>query len=298
MSEGIVIIIASVRRPVELGRWVEHVARQTVPPTQLIWAITSDDDLPPAYRGPNPPADVTIVRCPVGLTKQRNRGLAAIAGDPAFVAFFDDDYVPTATCLADIVRSFAALPDAVGLTGDMIADGINSSGIPYEEAVELVAAHERKPPLPADQIALEPWDALYGCNMVFRAGVIAGEQFDERLPLYGWQEDLDFAARVARGRPIGRTLGFAGVHQGVKGGRGSGKRLGYSQIANPLYLLRKGSMKRRKALVMASKNMIANHVRSLRPEPWIDRRGRAIGNWLAIRDALLGRIDPMRVLDL
>jgi hypothetical protein len=190
------------------------------------------------------------------------------------------------------------MPDVVGLTGIMLADGISSSGILYEDAVVMIEDHERQKQPTTQAPDLELWDGLYGCNMAFRADVIAGQQFDENLPLYAWQEDVDFAVRVAQGRKMGRTNGFAGVHQGVKSGRGSGKRLGYSQIVNPLYLLRKGSMKRRKAFVLVARNMIANHVRVLKPEPWIDRRGRALGNWLAIRDILYGIIDPTRILEL
>jgi hypothetical protein len=297
MSEGIVVVIASVHRPVELGRWVDHVSRQTVKPLEMIWVVTTDKDLPAAYHTHEPSPDLTIIRSPVGLTKQRNLGLAAITTNPAVIAFFDDDYVPTATCLADIIGAFNAMPDVVGLTGIMLADGINTSGIPYDDAVSTVEAYERKKRALSAPVLIER-DGLYGCNMAYRADAIEGEKFDENLPFYGWQEDVDFAVRMAKGRPIGWTDAFAGVHQGVKGGRTSGKRFGYSQIVNPAYLLRQGSMKWRKMLVMASRNFIANHVRSFRPEPWVDRRGRVIGNWIGIRDLLLGRIDPNRVVDL
>lgn len=298
MSQGIVVVIVSMRRPVELGRWIDHIARQSVKPLEMIWAVTGDDDLPPEHRSDTPQPGLKIARCPVGLTKQRNCGLASITTNPSVIVFFDDDYVPTSTCLEDILQSFEAMPDVIGLTGMMLADGINSGGISYENAVALVQAHERKARPAARAATLDLWDGLYGCNMAYRAEAIAGESFDENLPLYGWQEDVDFAVRVARGRKIGRTDGFAGVHQGVNNGRGSGKRLGYSQVVNSIYLFRKGSMKWRKALLMTSKNMIANHVRSLKPELWVDRRGRAIGNWIGVRDVLMGRIDPTRILDL
>ena len=71
-------------------------------------------------------------------------------------------------------------------------------------------------------------------------------RFDEGLPLYGWQEDIDFAARVARqGGALARTDAFAGVHCGVKTARSRGLPIGYSQVANPLYLVRKGTMRPR-----------------------------------------------------
>src|ERR1700712_2452413 len=108
----------------------------------MIWSVTSDSDLPADYCAQSTWPGLTIVRCPTGLTKQRNCGLLAIATNPEYIVFFDDDYIPTASCLADIVRSFEAMPDVIGLTGIMLADGINSAGIVYEDAVVLIEDHE------------------------------------------------------------------------------------------------------------------------------------------------------------
>lgn len=294
---GIAIIIASTGRPTELGRWIEHVGRQTLKPVEMIWAVRDSNDLPPGARN-DPDVPLRIVQSPLGSASQRNAALDALAGDAAFVAFFDDDYVPTRTCLADIIASFYALPDAAGLTGLLLADGINGPGVDYATALALVAHHaagsvDGVPP----SLTFERWDGLYGCNMAFRAPLLRDLRFDERLPLYAWQEDVDFAMRVAGGRPIGRTNGFAGVHQGVKRGRTNGKRFGYSQIVNPAYLRAKGSMSWRKMLRLTSGNVVANHLRVLRPEPWVDRRGRLIGNWLALLDLARGRAYPERILE-
>ncbi|WP_370161318.1 hypothetical protein [Limimaricola soesokkakensis] len=35
--------------------------------------------------------------------------------------------------------------------------------------------------------------------------------------------------------------------------------------------------------------MLANHLKMLRPEPWVDRRVKASGNWMALGDLLHGR---------
>ena len=88
-----------------------------------------------------------------------------------------------------------------------------------------------------------------------------------------------------------------GVHLGTKGsGRSPGRRLGYSQVANPLYLARKGTMRWSLALKHMAKNLLANSVRSLSPEPWVDRRGRLAGNCLAMWDCVRGQVDPQRIL--
>jgi len=125
-----------------------------------------------------------------------------------------------------------------------------------------------------------------------------GVLFDENLPLYGWQEDIDFSRQLA---PFGRIVDanvLRGVHLGTKGGRTSGVRFGYSQIANPVYLIRKGTMSVGFAAALMWRNVVANAGRSFRPEPWIDRRGRLWGNWLALWDLVTRRMSPRRILDL
>jgi hypothetical protein len=116
--------------------------------------------------------------------------------------------------------------------------------------------------------------------MVYRASAIGSCRFDERLRLYGWQEDVDFAASLSSRGRIVKTFAFSGVHQAVKYGRTSGVRLGYSQVVNPLYLVR---------------NVLANHLKTFKPEPRIDRAGRMKGNWIAFRDLMLGRLMPERI---
>jgi hypothetical protein len=46
------------------------------------------------------------------------------------------------------------------------------------------------------------------------------------------------------------------------------------------------------------RNIAANVVRSVSPEPWIDRRGRLKGNILAAIDVLIGRSSPNRIVRL
>jgi hypothetical protein len=89
-----------------------------------------------------------------------------------------------------------------------------------------------------------------------------------------------------------------GVHLGLKAGRVSGDRLGYSQVVNPIYLIRKGSVPASFALPLMFRNLAANLARSFWPEAWVDRRGRLRGNLLALCHVLTGRIEPEHVLKL
>ena len=113
--------------------------------------------------------------------------------------------------------------------------------------------------------------------------------------LYGWLEDVDFSRQLARFGRVVVAEATRGVHLGVKLGRQPGVKLGYSQVANPLYLIGKGTMSRRKGLVLMSRNLIANIVRSLRAEAWVDRRGRLTGNARAVLDLIARRLDPGRI---
>lgn len=289
----VAVVIASIGRATELQQWTERLAAQTHPPHRVVYSVVRDSDLPAAellYPGGE------VVMGTAGLPAQRNRAMERVLNDCDLIAFFDDDYVPARSCIARAAELFAANPGIAGANGLLLADGIHGPGIDYGTALATVDFYDTAV---ADPIRIEhDLEGLYGCNMVYRSAMIGAVRFDERLPLYAWQEDIDFAVQVSACGRIVKSNAFAGVHQGAKGGRGSGLRLGYSQIANPFYLWRKGTMSRSFALRLMAGNVISNHVKSLRPEPWVDRLGRMRGNWLGLADALLGRLKPERILQL
>lgn len=228
-----------------------------------------------------------------GLCKQRNVGLDKVAGDCDFVSFFDDDFLPADDFLARIEELFLADAELVGLTGRPIADGAHTSAIDFEDAVQMLDAGQS---LPASFEEETFW--LYGCNMAMRMSAVGDQRFDENLPLYGWQEDVDFSARLNRKGKMRRTSLLTGVHLGNPGGRTPGLRLGYSQVANVLYLRKKGTVPAYHGWGLLLGNIAMNLTRYIVPEPNIDRRGRLHGNLLAFRDLLIGKMHPMRILSL
>ncbi|EGD59927.1 glycosyl transferase group 1 [Novosphingobium nitrogenifigens DSM 19370] len=288
----VAVIIASTGRPDCIATIVRHLRAQTLAPSRIILSVAADRDLP----APSAREGCEVVIAPRGLPAQRNAGLAVLAGDSDVVAFFDDDFVPSRFAVETLSSLFAQHPDIAGATGHVLADGIKTPGIPAGRAERLVEEHDCHGP--PSMTYLRDVHGLYGCNMAYRTALLGGLRFDERLKLYGWQEDVDFASQVSRrGRTV-ETDAFAGVHLGTKSGRTSGVRLGYSQIQNPLYLLRKGTMRPGKAWKLMSRNLVMNHVRSLWPEPWVDRFGRVRGNWLGFADLLRGRLTPERIEEL
>lgn len=285
---SIYVAIATIGRPETLCRIVEWLGRQTRQPDGILVASVGAKDVS-GLELIDP--KVEIVFSEPGLCRQRNRALSALKGRADLVVFLDDDFVPRRDYLEAIEKRFARDADLVGATGGLIADGIHNSGYRFESAIELV---ENDPsPRPTSE---RPIQALYGCNMTIRLSACADMAFDETLPLYGWLEDVDFTYRLAQRGRLLKSQAFSGVHMGVKGGRTSGLKLGYSQIANPIYLLRKKSVPRTLAFRLMRQNFLSNLVRSARPEPHVDRIGRLKGNLLAFADLLRGRVDPGRIL--
>jgi GT2 family glycosyltransferase len=284
----IAVVVATLSRPEETGMLLTHLARQSYPASQIILSVESEADLPD-YVAP----ECEIITGPRSLTAQRNRGMARALPHADVIVFFDDDFVPADDALAGIARLFGEHPEIAGATGEVLRDGVKLGGITYREARLSLAARRAGAPL-----RLDDTDAAYGCNMAFRASAVGELRFDEVLPLYGWQEDVDFTGQLLRRGRVVKTNAFSGVHLGVSKGRTPGLKLGYSQIVNPHYLVRKGTMGFRKASVLALKNMLANHAKLLRPEPFVDRAGRARGNWLGLWHVVTGRAHPGRALEL
>jgi GT2 family glycosyltransferase len=235
-------------------------------------------------------AGVTVVTGPPGLATQRNTALAALPSGIDVVVFFDDDFVADADWLAAAAEAFRNEPQIVAFTGRVIADGIKGPGLSFNEAVDILEACDRSAPWSR----IEPFSP-YGCNMAFSLPAIGDLKFDERLVLYGWLEDRDFGGALAkRGGRLIKCASARGVHMGVKGGRVAGDRLGYSQVVNPLYMMRKGTMTAGQVAGQLFRNISSNLAGAFRPEPFIDRRGRLRGNLRGLADVLRGRLEPER----
>lgn len=229
---------------------------------------------------------------PRGLAQQRNAVIEA-AGDCDILVFFDDDFVASDDYLATVEAAMLRDSSIVMSTGRLIADGILGPGLTFEDADRMLNQDQARP---ASNAAVEDIYNGYGCNMTIRLAPVRRHAltFDEHLPMYGWLEDVDFSRQLARyGRIV--SIDARGVHLGMKQGRQTGVKLGYSQVANPLYLIGKGTMGAGRALWLMGRNLIANCVRSLRAEPWVDRRGRLKGNLRALADLGMGRLDPTRI---
>ena len=252
----IAVAIATLGRPETVSESLQVLRAQSRAADKILFSVTSDDDLPKT----DSLEDIEILKGSKGLCAQRNRALAKLLDDYDYIVFFDDDFVPSKYALERMVAFFEENPDVVGVTGNVLSDGIKTSGIPFEDACSMVKTYDQDPA--PKSITMDDVHGLYGCNMAFRVSAIGETRFDERLLYYGWLEDTDFSNQLLKQGRLVLTNAFAGVHCGVKSARSPGLRLGYSQIANPIYLGRKGTLPWGHAIKLMTRNIIANHVLS------------------------------------
>lgn len=291
---SVVIGIATTGRAGVVRRTVLHMATLSDMPDRVVVSVAEPSDMD-ATGLDDLPFRLDVLHGPKGSSAQRNTVLDH-AGDAGIVFFIDDDFLIADGSVTALRHLFSTHKDVVMATGDVLADGLRGPGYDHAQGLALLA---QAAPVAADA-APRPVYSTYGCNMAVRGSAIRAqpERFDTTLPLYGWLEDLDFSRRMAAFGRIVEDPHLRGVHLATKTGRISGLRLGYSQIANPVYLVRKGTYHWVRALKLMTGNVLANTAKSLWPEPWIDRRGRLTGNMLAFRDLLRGRCRPGRIHDL
>lgn len=293
MAGSVSVVIATMGRPRIAARLVEALARQSRAPDHVYVVGAGPADLADIA----PRAGVTTLVGRRGSCTQRNDGLDAGAASADTIIFLDDDFAPSAYWVERIEALFAARPEIAGVTGVVLADGAKTPGIDADAAWAMVEAHDRDAPRDDGfEIDAEPFG--YGCNVAFRGAAARDLRFDERLPGYGWLEDRDYATRVRAAGLCGRSSLLWGVHMGSKSGRTPGVRLGYSQVANLAYMVDKGTVDPGFALKLVSRNLMANLAKSIKPEPWIDRRGRLKGNVLALADLARGQVRPERAKEL
>jgi glycosyltransferase involved in cell wall biosynthesis len=288
----LVVGIATRGRSTILAETIAFLATQERQPDQILVAYAEPADIGDAAgRFPH----VTFVQASLGLTKQRN-AILTLARDSDILLFIDDDFYLDPHYLAIAERFFLENPDVVASTGRVLADDVKGPGLTVAQAKSIVAASNGAQ---CEQQAA-PIFFAYGCNMCLRLAPIRENnlRFDETLPLYGWYEDWDFSRQLAAFGAVVHISNTCGVHLSTKVGRITGVRMGYAQVANPIYLARKGTFPWSHVFKFIVGPCLKNLVRSLAPEAHIDRLGRFCGNLAAFRDLLTGTLSPTQIVDL
>lgn len=286
----ITVLIASYGRAPILHDTVASLQRQSLRPTEIIVVVSDRHhvlDATVLLEG------VRIVLSEAGLCVQRNAAIRAVRAGCDLMVFLDDDVELHPSYLREMYELFRSDRDLVLATGRVLADGARKSGIARLDAERIIRNAGSEPA--AENVSLT-W-TTYGCNMAVRPSVTEHVQFDERLPLYAWLEDLDFAASCGRFGKVAKYNCAQIVHLGTKSGRVSERRVGFSQIMNSYYIARKSNLTYRKMFVSYwAKPFLSNLTMSLLPQKHINRRERLIGNLKALVGVLQGRCAPEDVL--
>lgn len=284
------VIIPTFGRSGQVARLLRYLGGQTRLPDEVILSVPDEShvELPEGC-----PFPVTLAFGPKGLAAQRNTAMGPALGRFGIITFFDDDFVPSADYLRQVEDSFVENGDWAVVMGRVVRDGAINAGLTWEDAEAALRETDGRTFEGPEVVAHV---GAYGCNMSFRSSLVGDLRFDERLVLYGWQEDIDFSSQMRCRGSVVCVTAIKGVHLGIKSARVSGERFGYSQVANAVYLVRKGTVPASFALPLMFRNIAANLARSIRPEPYIDRRGRLRGNMLAILHVAIGRIEPEYIL--
>jgi GT2 family glycosyltransferase len=292
MDNRLVVGIATHGRPAILAETIAFLANQVRQPDKILVAYAEPADIADA---PERFPHVTFIPAELGLTRQRNAILAFAAGSDILL-FIDDDFYLDPRYLQVTERFFLANPDVVASTGQVLADDVKGPGLTVAQAKSIVAAGTGA----QGEQRITPAFFTYGCNMCLRCAPIREHslRFDETLPLYGWYEDWDFSRRLAAFGSIVHISNACGVHLSVKTGRITGVRMGYAQVANPIYLARKGTFPWSNVFRFIVGPCLKNLVRSLAPESYVDRAGRFLGNLVAFRDLLSGTLSPEQIVKL
>jgi glycosyltransferase involved in cell wall biosynthesis len=288
----LVVGIATKNRPTILVETLAFLANQERQPEQIIVAYAEQSDIGDS---PTQFPKVTFVQTQLGLTRQRN-AILSLVGDSDLLLFLDDDFYLDPKYLKITERVFGENPQVVASTGRVLADDIKGPGLTVDQAKSILAASgDAQCP---QQIA--PTFLAYGCNMCLRLAPIREHhlRFDETLPLYGWYEDWDFSSQMASFGSVVHISNACGVHLSTKIGRITGTRMGYAQVANPIYLARKGTFPWSHVFKFIVGPCLKNFVRSVAPEPYVDRLGRFRGNLAAFRDLFTGTLSPTQIVDL
>jgi glycosyltransferase involved in cell wall biosynthesis len=274
------VIVPTQARKKSVGETVESIVRQADIPDQIIVSASGPEDVDPDL-AKNP--RVQLVFGPRGITLQRNRGIDALNPKAEIVCMLDDDVELPEDYFSCVKRLLETRPEIVGFSGSVMTVDHKTR----EEAKKILLQWKGEDRFEEGKIGI-------GCSMNVRRWVLEKVRFDERLALYGRLEDADFAARTFPLGKQGTYFACRVAHLMEKQGRLPGKAYGFSQVMNPYYLWRKGSMPSFWEVVRAHWWIAlgSNTWGMVRPRRPIDHWGRLRGNFLALWFILRGRIEP------
>jgi GT2 family glycosyltransferase len=248
------VVIATLGRPEPLERALDSLIASTVHPGEVL-VVDGDENRgaePVVARRHDSPIAVRHLPAPRGLTRQRNAGLDAAAGE--VVLFLDDDARVRPDTLARLLAAYDD-PDVVGATGRVIEPASNRVGGKSSRVRALLRGRGRDGTFTAagyprrlvDESVTTDIEFMQGAFMSARTSLAREVRFDERLLGYALAEDEDFSCRLVRHGRI-RYLGDAVVDHDNAGFRSKDRRVfGHQVVRNRSYLFEKNFAQTRRS---------------------------------------------------
>lgn len=286
-----VVIIPSMQRPTVLHETLQSLAKQTIPFELILSLVSSDDVLPESLAFPF----VRTLYGPRGSTVQRNHALRSITTEPECVFLLDDDMELAPDYLEQMVRCFRRHPEisvvnAHDLAADRFPNGLSRA---FAQQLLVETQGNASCACAVPDVRFRSVKTSYGGRMAFRGSLLGQLQFDERLVLYGFLEDLDFALRCLPFGALVESSDARCVHLEVRGGRISLERRGYSDIVNPFYIWsKKTGFAFHRALLGSVRRTVKNCRQAWRQSDASRLRGNILG-WC---DVVRGRLQPEHIL--
>lgn len=240
------VVVATLGRPDPLRRALTSLRAARPGPDEVL-VVDGDEQgaARPVVEEQGLLADFPVrhVRAPRGLTRQRNAGLRAAAGD--VVLFLDDD-ARVGPDVLGAVRAAYADAAVVGCTGRVVEPASNALGGKSSRVRRLLFGAQQGsfttfgyPRRLIDEAADRDVEFMQGAFLSTRRGLGLQVGFDEALPGYGLAEDEDFSWRLSRHGRL-RYLGSAVVeHDNAGFGGRDRKAFSRQVVTHRLYLFRK-----------------------------------------------------------
>ncbi|MBV9081584.1 MAG: glycosyltransferase family 2 protein [Acidobacteriaceae bacterium] len=247
------LIIPTYKRPREATALLKMLADRADAPGEIIIAdgyprSGLDGQLRDWAAARTLPFDLIYVRCPAGLTRQRNIGID-ISSRP-YVFFLDDDSVPLEDYFRQMREVFVNdVARRIGAVGGCVVDGMDRPLsrkwrlrlglrlIPRVEPGIYASCGTSTPRALAKRFrGLRRVDVLPGCAFAFRREVLERHRFSSFFAGYSQGEDLEMSLRVGCEWEIVCCGDAEMLHEVAPGGRPPSFTKGRMEVRNRFFI--------------------------------------------------------------
>jgi GT2 family glycosyltransferase len=247
------LILATYKRPDEVISLVKALAQRSDVPAEIVIAdgcpeMNLGQRLASWMTGDVAPFDLVYVRCPAGLTRQRNIGIDLSTRQ--YVFFLDDDALPLDNYFREIRRTFS--DDSERKIGAVGGSVINELDRPISGRWKLRLALGIVPKVQPMTYApcgtstpkgllrrfsgVRQVDVLPGCAFAFRREVLEQHRFSSFFDGYSQGEDLEMSLRVARDWTVVCCGDAEVLHHPATAGRPPSFAKGRMEVRNRFFI--------------------------------------------------------------